>query len=129
METSRQKIIKIGAILETPTSRKDRSIKLVFEANEIGDEQAAAAFSMRQQFGWLLFSPDSIDDRAIPDEPAPSFEDDRPPRENQRTAHANRGLNPQPGGCTFPEERSMSVEMLCQLPGGSNAVVPATSNR
>lgn len=62
--------VTMPAILDAASTRKDRSIKLVFETQEMSAEVAAALFSMRQMQGWLLFSPNTIQEENIPDEKA-----------------------------------------------------------
>lgn len=61
-----EKIFKCEAILDGISTRKDRTIKLVFETNELGAEEAANAMSMRNGFGWLLFSPRQPEDSDVP---------------------------------------------------------------
>jgi hypothetical protein len=82
MET---KLLKIGAILDNINSRKDGSIKMVFESQELGDDEALAVVKMRNRFGWLLFAPNELDERHVPTEPAPLFEDDRSPSQRLRS--------------------------------------------
>jgi hypothetical protein len=68
--------VQIGAILDSISTRKDRSVKLVFETNEIPDAQAAALFAMRDAFGWVTFSP-TQEQVEVPDEPPPEFQNQK----------------------------------------------------
>ncbi len=49
-------MFKIYSILDTISTRKDRSIKLVFETNEITPEQGAEMMKLVNMGGWLLFA-------------------------------------------------------------------------
>jgi hypothetical protein len=40
-------IVQIGAILDSISTRKDKSIKVVFETNEVSAQEAQILFSMR----------------------------------------------------------------------------------
>lgn len=48
--------LKINAILDSISTRKDKSLKLVFETNEVSDEEGMKLLKMRDQYGWLSFS-------------------------------------------------------------------------
>lgn len=48
-------MIIIPAILESYRSLKDKSIKIVFESNELTPEQTMGVASSLQQFGYLAF--------------------------------------------------------------------------
>lgn len=64
--------VQIGAILDSISTRKDKSIKIVFETNEVSAQEAQIIFSMRDSFGWLSFSP-SKEAIEVPEEPPPEF--------------------------------------------------------
>jgi len=67
-------VIKIGALFDGYSTRADKSLKLVFTLQEIDPEMAANMLRLHQQFGWLIFAPESAKEVVIPDEP---------PRNNQ----------------------------------------------
>lgn len=48
--------LQIEAILDSIATRKDKSVKIVFETNEVNAEECSRLFSMRDEFGWLSFS-------------------------------------------------------------------------
>lgn len=65
--------LKIGAILDSVSTRKDRSFKIVFESQEIGSEQASNMFGMMDSCGWLIFAPYERSEVVIPNDPPPEF--------------------------------------------------------
>ena len=68
-----QEPVKIGATLDSISTRKDKSLKIIFESQEIGAEQAANLFNLRDQFGWVIFAPSGLQEIEIPNEPPPEF--------------------------------------------------------
>lgn len=48
-------MITIPAILEGVSTRKDRTLKLVFSTNELSPSQAGQLLSDTEKFGWLAF--------------------------------------------------------------------------
>jgi hypothetical protein len=61
--------VALPAVLNKVETRADRSLKLVFETRELG-EDAAVLFGMAHTEGWLLYSPNEIKEADIPDEQA-----------------------------------------------------------
>jgi len=49
--------LKTGAIFERLQTLSDKSLKITFVTGEIPADQAAEFLSLRQSYGWLLFSP------------------------------------------------------------------------
>lgn len=66
--------VKIGAIFDSLSTRKDKSFKLVFETNELSHAEAANLFELRDQHGWLIFAPFETQEVEIPSEPPSDFE-------------------------------------------------------
>jgi len=63
--------VTLPATLESISTLKDGSFKMVFTSQEMPPEHGATLLSMRQKFGWLLFSPNEISVSDIPDIEAP----------------------------------------------------------
>jgi hypothetical protein len=59
---------KLPAIFNKITSRADGSYKLEFESRELSGTDASTLLSLLRQEGWLLFSPNDITEKDIPDE-------------------------------------------------------------
>jgi hypothetical protein len=59
--------VTLPAILSKAETRVDGSIKLTFDTRELGSD-AAVLFGMARKEGWLLFSPQELDEADIPDE-------------------------------------------------------------
>lgn len=60
--------VTLQAILSNVSTRKDGSLKLVYETQELNARDGAALLDMRNRIGWLLFAADQIQDEDIPDE-------------------------------------------------------------
>lgn len=69
--------VKVGAILDSISTRKDKSLKIVFESQEMGSEQASNLFAMRDCAGWLLFAPYEMEQIVVPTETPPEFKNDK----------------------------------------------------
>lgn len=61
--------VQLPATFSKITSRADRSYKVEFETRELG-EDAATLMKLLQSEGWLLFSPNEIQEADVPDEKA-----------------------------------------------------------
>ena len=61
--------VQVQAILDSISTRKDGSIKLVFETQEVNPQEGYSLFELRDRFGWLAFAPERAELK-IPDEPA-----------------------------------------------------------
>lgn len=61
--------VQVQAILDSISTRKDGSIKLVFETQEVSSKEGFNLFEMRDRFGWLAFAPQKSELK-IPEEPA-----------------------------------------------------------
>lgn len=48
-------MITIPAILESVSTRKDRTLKLIFGTNELSPSQAGQLLADTEKFGWLAF--------------------------------------------------------------------------
>lgn len=54
-------MITIPAILESVSTRKDRTLKLVFGTNELSPSQAGQLMADMEKFGWLAFKGEAFD--------------------------------------------------------------------
>lgn len=68
-----ERVVKIGATLDSISTRKDKSIKVVFETQEVTPEQGTALMARRDSYGWLIFVPSDHQEVEIPDEPPAEF--------------------------------------------------------
>ena len=64
---------QLPAIFQKITSRADRSYKIEFETRELSGEAATTLMTMLQSEGWLLFSPNELQEADVPDEKADSM--------------------------------------------------------
>lgn len=64
--------VQLPAIFSKITSRADKSYKIEFETRELGAD-AAMLFTQLQTEGWLLFSPNELQEAEVPDEKADSM--------------------------------------------------------
>lgn len=60
--------VHLSAQLLKVESRADRTYKLIFNTQELAGERAAKLLPLLQSQGWLLFSPEELDEADIPDE-------------------------------------------------------------
>lgn len=81
--------VLLSAVLDKASTMKDRSVKLIFETQELNSDDCAKLFALRQQMGWLVFaSADESDadmEQLIPDEPPKEFKDDKSPSQRMRS--------------------------------------------
>ena len=59
--------VTLAAQLTKVETRADRSVKLVFDTRELG-EDSATLFKLAHSEGWLLFSSNELEESDIPDE-------------------------------------------------------------
>lgn len=62
--------VTLPAVYIKPTFKVDGSVKLEFETRELHGQDVAILADMRNQEGWLLFSPNELQEVDIPDEKA-----------------------------------------------------------
>lgn len=77
-------MIKIGAIFDGFRTRKDGSICLTFETQEINSTDGAAIIALRNKFGHLLFAEREPEDSDLPIDPPKSAGDRRTPSQRLR---------------------------------------------
>lgn len=65
--------VMMPAILSGVASRKDKSYSLKFDTRELRGSEAAILLEQLQTEGWLLFSPNELNEKDIPDEKADSM--------------------------------------------------------
>lgn len=53
-------MITVPAILESVSTRKDRTLKLIFGTNELSPSQAGQLLADTEKFGWLAFKGESF---------------------------------------------------------------------
>jgi len=75
-----------NAYLDKIQTLKDKSVKLSFVTQEMNAEDSTTLFGLRDQLGWLLFSPTEIKGEDIPQEPSHNFDDKKSPSERLRGA-------------------------------------------
>ncbi|MBL7685942.1 MAG: hypothetical protein JNK65_07920 [Deltaproteobacteria bacterium] len=79
------KPVQLFAILDSVSTRKDRSIKLIFETREVTQEQFTSLFEMRDSEGVLVFSSEKIAAQlAPPDLPKKLFAEQKSPSQRLR---------------------------------------------
>lgn len=60
--------VTLSAQLLKVESRSDRTYKLIFNTQELRGEEAAKLLPLLQNQGWLLFSPEELEETDIPNE-------------------------------------------------------------
>jgi len=78
--------VKIGSTLDSIATRKDGSIKMVFESQEMNPEQGLNLFSMRNKYGLLFFIPEGVKEVVVPELPKKRFKEEK--SYSQRLRHA-----------------------------------------
>lgn len=79
-----KKIIKIEATLESIRTMKDRTLKLIFESQEIAAAQGSSILSMCNEFGWLIFASEPIEEIEIPEDSPTGGRRDKTPSQRLR---------------------------------------------
>lgn len=59
--------VQLSAQLLKVESRADRTYKLIFNTQELQGEEAAKLLPLLLSQGWLLFSPDELEEADVPD--------------------------------------------------------------
>lgn len=62
--------IKLPAVLDNFTERKDGSSRITFDSRELTEEEVLILRRFRNEEGWLIFSKNEIDKEDIPDKDA-----------------------------------------------------------
>lgn len=78
--------ITVPAMVERITMRKDKSVKIEFETQEMSPEEAALLFGMTNTIGYLAYKATPITKEEVvelPDE-TPEFKDDKTPSQRLR---------------------------------------------
>lgn len=65
--------VQLPAMLSGVASRKDKSYTLKFETRELRGSEAATLLDQMNSEGWLLFSPNELQEKDVPDEKADSM--------------------------------------------------------
>ena len=60
--------VTLQAILSNVSTRKDGSLKLTYETQELNAKDGAALLDMRNKIGWLLFAADQLTSDDLPEE-------------------------------------------------------------
>lgn len=76
--------VTLQAYLDKITTLKDGSVRVTFTSQELSAESCTALMQYRQQFGWLLFSGQTLSDLDIPKDQAKDFRDDKTPSQRMR---------------------------------------------
>lgn len=108
-------MIIIPAILESYRSLKDKSIKIVFESNELTPEQTMGVASNIQQFGYLAFKnePFKTTEKDVLENLKSDFEDNGKTPSQRLRAVLYIGFEQQPEGYkTFVDYYNSKMETL-----------------
>ena len=83
--------ITVPAMVEKITMRKDKSVKIEFETQEMSPEEAALLFGMTNTLGYLAYKATPISKEEVDNLPeeVPEFKDDKPTHLRLRTALAS----------------------------------------
>jgi len=76
--------VTLPAIFTKITSRADRSYKIEFETRELAGGDATKLMEQIHQEGWLLFSPNEIQELDLPKEKADSMVGEKTPSQRLR---------------------------------------------
>jgi hypothetical protein len=90
-------IAQLPAIFSKITSRADRSYKLEFESRELSGQDANTLLGLLQHEGYLLFSPNPLQEADIPTEKANSGTDTKSPSKRLRDRLAVYYINVKKG--------------------------------
>ena len=69
-------IVQVPGILDSISTMKDRTIKLVFRTQELPAKEAGVLHGLAHQEGWVVFAPNEIDRKQVPTEPV-EFDNDK----------------------------------------------------
>ena len=90
-------IATLPAIFSKITSRADKSYKMEFESRELSGQDANILLGLLQQEGFLLFSPNPIQEADIPTEKSDSGTDFKSPSKRLRDRLAVYYINVKKG--------------------------------
>lgn len=78
--------VTLQAILGNVSTRKDGSLKMSFESQELNAKDGAALLDMRNKIGWLLFSAEQITEEDVPEEKIEAdFDGEKTPSQRLRS--------------------------------------------
>lgn len=74
------------ALFTGASTKKDKSVKMVFETRELAGEEMAVLFDLARQEaeGWLLFAPNTLAEADVPEEQANAEYKGRTPSQRLR---------------------------------------------
>jgi hypothetical protein len=68
------KAVQFPALLESVSTKKDRSLKVVLSTQEMNEDDMASLFQYRDGVGYVTFTPTAKSDIAVPNAPIESGE-------------------------------------------------------
>ena len=77
-------MFQVSAQIESVSTRKDRTLKIVVGAQELRPEQVTELMLLNQLQGWFMFKEDHLVDEDIPEE-KPEFKNDKSPSQRMRS--------------------------------------------
>ena len=69
MATEQARAVQFGALVDSLSTKKDGSIKVVIETQELGGEAVAELLKFRQQLAYVTLTESAVDEVSVPDEP------------------------------------------------------------
>lgn len=72
-------MIQIPSTIESISTRKDRTLKVVVGTQELDSETASELMRHNQLYGYFMFAENKIKPEEVPVEDAPEFEDEKSP--------------------------------------------------
>jgi hypothetical protein len=67
------KLFQVPATIQGISTLRDRTLKITaYISKEISGDEKAKVFDLEQCEGWLLFSPNELQEKDVPKEPAPA---------------------------------------------------------
>lgn len=78
-------LFQIPAIIKTVQTLSDKGLKMtVYTTRELNPEEELMVLRLKQQEGWMVFSPAEVQASDIPEEPVGEFKGDKSPAQRYR---------------------------------------------
>ncbi len=75
---------QVPATIESISTRKDRTMKVIIGTQELEPKDSAELMSLHNTLGWFMFAENAFEVKDIPKENAPEFKDDKSPSQRLR---------------------------------------------
>lgn len=72
-------MFQVASTIESISTRKDKTMKIVVGTQELAPEQMAALMTLHDKLGWFLFKENDITPDDIPKQQADAFKDEESP--------------------------------------------------